>query len=252
MTTETEQIAVITGGAQGLGLATAERFLAKGYQVAIVDRNNVAMEEVEKKYRHKTLLCIDEDLAENSAPERILAQVQEQLGTATILVNNAGIAPKHGGKAWTVTQTSLEEWHEVLNINLTAALLMCKVFIPGMQAQKYGRIVNVSSSAGRTTAVLNGPSYMCSKAGLIALSRHIAQQYGADGITANTVAFGRIVSPLASLWSPELEQSYNQKNPVKRSGRPEEAAAAIDYLSSALSGFTNGAILDVNGGAFMP
>jgi 3-oxoacyl-[acyl-carrier protein] reductase len=245
------RIAVVTGAARGIGLAVAQQFVSDGYRVALVDRDEAEVQKVAAGLPADSVVAFTADLADFTAPERLVRAVDEALGTPTILVNNAGIAPKHNGRAWSVTETTLEEWQQVLDVNLTSAMLMCKAFIPGMQRARFGRVVNVSSTAGRTAAVLNGPAYMCSKAGLLALTRHVAQQYGRDGITANTVALGRVITPLASLWSPEQEEAYNRSNPTGRSGRAEEVAAAVAYLVSDAAGFTNGSIVDVNGGAFM-
>ncbi|MDM0071431.1 SDR family NAD(P)-dependent oxidoreductase [Variovorax sp. J31P207] len=245
------RIAVVTGAARGIGLAVAQRLSADGLRVALVDRDEAELAKVATMLPAARIACVTADLADPEAPRTIAQEVARLLGTPTILVNNAGIAPKHDGRAWSVTETSLEEWQRVMNVNLTSAMLMCQALLPGMQKEGFGRVVNVSSSAGRTAAVLNGPSYMCSKAGMLALSRHVAQHYGKDGITSNTVALGRVITPLALLWTLEQEEAYNKRNPVGRSGRAEEVADAVAYFVGELAGFTNGTVLDINGGAFM-
>ena len=245
------RVAIVTGGASGIGLATVEYLLAAGHRVAAVDRDAEGLARLATHAAGPRLMTVVADLARAEAPAQVASAVAGQLGAVSILVNNAGIAPKHNGRGWNAVEVSLEEWHTVLAINLTAVLLLSKAVIPGMQAQRYGRIVNVSSSAGRTAAFQNGAAYMASKAGLLGLTRHFASAFGRDGITANAVAPGRIVTPLSSQWSAEREALYNQTNPVGRSGTMEEAAAAIGYLASEQAGFTNGAIIDVNGGAFM-
>ena len=190
------------------------------------------------------------DLARAEAPAQVASAVAGQLGAVSILVNNAGIAPKHNGRGWNAVEVSLEEWHTVLAINLTAVLLLSKAVIPACRRSAMAES-STCLHRRRTAAFQNGAAYMASKAGLLGLTRHFASAFGRDGITANAVAPGRIVTPLSSQWSAEREALYNQTNPVGRSGTMEEAAAAIGYLASEQAGFTNGAIIDVNGGAFM-
>lgn len=241
----------MTGAARGIGLAVAERFVADGHWVAMVDRGENELLEAAEQFPPEQVMTVARDLARPESATEVFSAVEARFGTASILVNNAGIAPKHDGRGWTALEITLEEWHAVLAVNLTAALMLSQAFIPGMRAQGFGRIVNVSSSAGRTSAFQNGAAYMVSKAGLLGLTRHLASTFGRDGITANAIAPGRIVTPLSSQWSPERESLYNQSNPVGRSGTVAEAAAAIAYLVDEHAGFTNGAVIDINGGAFM-
>ena len=246
-----QRIAVVTGAAQGLGLAFAQKLVADQFRVVMVDRDPAQLEKAAASLPREQVMTVTADLSDRAAPAAVERAVRERFGIATVLVNNAGIAPKHDGRAWNIVETTLEEWDQVVAVNLTAVMMMCKAFIPGMQQEKYGRIVNVSSTAGRTSGVLNGPSYMATKAGVLGLTRHVAGTFGRDGITANALAPGRIITPLAARWSPEQEAAYNRANPTGRSGVPEEAAAAVAYLVSEAAGFTNGAIIDINGGQFM-
>lgn len=254
MTQQTEKIqriALVTGAARGIGLATTRRLLALGHRVAMIDRDAAELANAATQFPADRTMLVTADLSLPEAAEMIEKEVSSHFGTVSILVNNAGIAPKHDGHAWNVVEITLDEWHSVMAVNLTAALLLCKRFIPGMQKQKFGRIINVSSSAGRTSGFANGPAYMASKAGLLGITRHIAGTFGKDGITANAVAPGRIITPLSMQWTREREEAYNSKCPVRRSGTAEEAAAAIAYLADEASGFTNGAVIDINGGMFM-
>lgn len=246
-----EKTAVVTGAARGIGLATTERLLASGYQVVMVDRHEDALHEAAEQLSSDAVLIVAADLSDENAAAEVQKKTMAYFGPAGVLINNAGIAPKHDGRGWDVTEITLEEWHSVLGVNLTGAMLMCKHFIPEMRKFKYGRIINIASSAGRTAGFINGPAYMCSKSGMLGLTRHIAGAFGKEGITANTVAPGRIITPLSSIWTAEKEASYNEKNPTGRSGTPEEVAEAITYLAGEMAAFTNGAVIDVNGGAFM-
>ncbi len=255
MTTNTQgaiqRVAVVTGAARGIGLAASERLLAAGHRVAMIDRDAASLAEAAARLPADRVMTVTADLGRPEAAGEVATAVAARFGTVGILVNNAGIAPKHDGRGWSAVEVTLEEWHTVLAVNLTAAMLMSQALIPGMQAQRFGRIVNVSSSAGRTAAFQNGVAYMVTKAGILGLTRHLAGTFGRDGITANAIAPGRIVTPLSSQWSVEREALYNKSNPTGRSGTVEETAAAIAYLVDEQAGFTNGAVIDINGGAFM-
>ena len=126
-----------------------------------------------------------------------------------------------------------------------------QLFLPDMKAQGFGRIVSVSSLAGRSKSVVAGPSYMASKAGILGLTRAIATEMAPFGITANCVAPGRILTEMAMQAGEEVNQRYAEQIPVKRLGTPDEVGAAIAFLCAETSGFINGATIDINGGFFM-
>jgi 3-oxoacyl-[acyl-carrier protein] reductase len=129
---------------------------------------------------------------------------------------------------------------------------LSQAFIPGMQKLKWGRIVNVSSLAGRSKSLVAGGSYMASKAGVLGLTRAIAAEMGPFGITANSVAPGRILTEMAMQAGEEVNRRYAEQIPVRRLGTIDEVAAAILYLASEEAGFVNGALIDINGGFYMP
>lgn len=129
---------------------------------------------------------------------------------------------------------------------------LCQLFLPAMRDQGYGRIVNVASLAGRARSIVAGPSYMASKAGVIGLTRAIASEMGPYGITANCVAPGRILTEMAQQAGPEVNQRYAEQIPVRRLGTPEEVGTSIAFLCGPDAGFVNGAIIDINGGFYMP
>jgi 3-oxoacyl-[acyl-carrier protein] reductase len=144
-----------------------------------------------------------------------------------------------------------EEWDTVLAVNLTAVVRLCRLFLPEMQSANYGRIINVASLAGRTRSRVAGPAYVTTKAAVIGLTRSIAGDFGRFGITANCVAPGRIISAMSGPASTPLNQDYLLQIPSAKFGTVDEVAAAIGYLASEAAGFVNGAVLDINGGAFM-
>ena len=251
MTPDPSKIALVTGAARGIGLATAQGFLKRGYRVVAADR--VAVEA--KTYgEHGGAVRVERlDVTDGAAIQSLRARIEEEWGVVSVLVNNAGISPKKAdGSSSGILEIDAAEWEKVISVNLTAVLRMSQAFLPGMQRIKWGRIVNVSSLAGRAKSLVAGGSYMASKAGVLGLTRAIAAEMGPLGITANAVAPGRILTEMAMQAGEEVNRRYAEQIPVHRLGTTEEVAAAILYLASEESGFVNGALIDINGGFYMP
>ena len=245
-----KKIALVTGAAKGIGLATTRALVSAGRFVVMVDRGPINTQALELS--DNQVLAFQGDVTDQDFLARLHEQVNASLGRVSILVNNAGVSPKRAdGRSHGVMDLPLSEWNHVLNVNLTSILLISQLFLKDMQALGFGRIVNVSSQAGRTRSIVAGPSYMASKAGLLGLTRAIASEMGAFGITANCVAPGRILTEMAMQAGAEVNRQYAEQIPVKRIGTPDEVGAAIAFLSAETSGFINGATLDINGGFFM-
>ena len=242
--------ALVTGAAAGIGLATAKHLSRNGFVVVMADRDAQALAAAGTAVGQPSM-TIAIDVAELCAGQEIDSAIRRRFAPVSVLVNNAGIAPKHKGKPADALEVSLEEWALVFAVNLTSPLMMCKQFLPSMIEQGWGRIINLSSLAGRTTAQVNGAAYMTSKAGILGLTRHMAAVYARFGVTSNAVAPGRVRTALAEAAGSQAEINYSQRAPVGRIGRPEEVAAAIAFLASEESGFVNGAVIDVNGGIAM-
>ena len=197
-------------------------------------------------------LALVQDVARPDAGEILDRAVRERWEPVSILVNNAGIpSPRRGGRTAGLLETTVEEWNAVLQVNLSAALGLCRAFIPFMRQQRWGRIVNVSSLAGRSRTYISGVSYMASKAGLLALARSIAGEFGREGVTANCVAPGYIDTAMAKLHGEDKNAEIARNIPLGRAGTPQEVAAAIAFLASEEAGYVSGAVVDVNGGIFM-
>jgi 3-oxoacyl-[acyl-carrier protein] reductase len=253
LNSDPNRIAFVTGAARGIGLAAAQGFARKGYRVVAVDRDlpDAASVAGDSPARNVRAECVD--VTDASAIVALRDSVQREWGAATVLVNNAGVSPKlANGSSAGILEITDEELALVMAVNLTAVLKLSQAFLPGMQQARWGRIVNISSLAGRSKSVVAGGSYMASKAAVIGLTRAIAMEMGPFGITANCVAPGRILTKMAQQAGEEVNRRYAEQIPVRRLGSVEEVAAAILYLASAEAGFVNGAVIDVNGGFFMP
>ena len=246
----TQRIALVTGAAKGIGLATSQKLIAAGCKVVMVDRLPLDLGKLGMS--SENALAFSGDVSDTAFLSRLKEQIEARLGTVSILVNNAGISPKRSdGRSSGILEVTLDEWSKVLLINLTTVMQLSQLFLPGMQAQKFGRIVSLSSLAGRSKSIVAGPSYMASKAGVLGLMRAIASEMGPQGITANCVAPGRILTDMAMQAGEEVNRRYAEQIPVRRLGTAEEVADAITFLCAESSGFINGATIDINGGFFM-
>lgn len=245
-----QRIALVTGAAKGIGLATSQKLIAAGCKVVMVDRLPLDLGKLGISLENA--LAFSGDVSDTAFLSRLKEQIEARLGTVSILVNNAGISPKRSdGRSSGILEVTLDEWSKVLLINLTTVMQLSQLFLPGMQAQKFGRIVSLSSLAGRSKSIVAGPSYMASKAGVLGLMRAIASEMGPYGITANCVAPGRILTDMAMQAGEEVNRRYAEQIPVRRLGTADEVADAITFLCAESSGFINGATIDINGGFFM-
>lgn len=246
-----KRVAVVTGAARGIGLAAARRLCDAGHHVLLVDREAEALARAGEGLPGGGSACLAADLANRGAPEEIRREALERWGTISILINNAAIAPKVAGHSPGLLETNDELWDEVQSVNLRAVFRVCREVLPVMKDAGWGRVVNIASLAGRTRSLIAGPAYMASKAGVLGLTRAIATEFAAFGITANCIAPGRIETRIARQTDERINAGYLAQIPVRRFGAPDEVAAAVCYLAGEDSGFITGAVLDMNGGLFM-
>ncbi|MEA2239477.1 MAG: hypothetical protein QOC81_4201 [Thermoanaerobaculia bacterium] len=240
------RVAIVTGAARGLGRAAAERLYERGASVAVNVRDRVRAEALAQSLGERAL-AVPGDIAAAGVIEEIVWATVERFGRIDILVNNAAFA-----RSTRFPDLSAEEFREALEVNLTAPFLFTKAVLPVMKSQGYGRIVNISSSAGRTVSTLGGAHYTASKAGLLGLTRASAKELGQYGITVNAVCPGMIDTELThENASPELLERLARSYPVPRLGTSLEVADLICFAASEGAGYITGASFDINGGDLM-
>src|SRR5262245_38839532 len=187
-----DRVAIVTGSSDGIGKATALRLAAEGAQVVLNARGAERLQAT----RHEIAACgkpplvVAGDVGRPDTAQRLVEETVGRFGRVDVLVNNAG-----GGIRHSLEEITDEEWDALLDANLKSAFLCCRAVVPGMRARRHGRIVNVSSLAGRNVSRLSGPHYSTAKAGLLGLTRHLAHDLGSSGITVNAVAPGPTIVP---------------------------------------------------------
>src|SRR5438309_3859197 len=240
------RVVIVTGAWRGLGRAAAERFHERGASVAVNVRDRTRAEEVAVSIGHRAL-AVPGDVAANAVADEIVRATMERFGRLDIVVNNAALA-----RSTRFPDLTLDEWRAALEVNMTAPFLLTRAALPTMQAQNYGRIINISSSAGRMVSTLGGAHYTASKAGLLGFTRAAAMELGKFGITVNAVCPGMIDTELTREHaSDELLERLAATYPVPRLGTAPEVADLICFAASEAAGYITGASLDINGGDLM-
>lgn len=237
--------AVITGGARGIGLAIAQRFSAAGAKIAIADLDadatNAAVEQLQSSGAD-ALACVL-DITDENQVEAMTQSVVEKFGSYDILVCSAGIVGRNAF-AW---ETSVDEWRQVLDINLTGLWLCNRAALGPMRQANYGRIVNIASIAGKEGNPKLGP-YSASKAGVIGMTKSLAKEVADSEIRIHSVAPAVIHTPMLDQVNQETIDYMVSKIPVGRTGRPDEVAALVHYLASEDCSFSTGSCHDISGG----
>ncbi|PYT15459.1 MAG: hypothetical protein DMF51_06725 [Acidobacteria bacterium] len=242
----TGRVAMITGAWRGLGRNAAARLHERGAAVAVNVREEDRANEVASTLGPRAL-AVPGDITDPRVPTEIVSRTLDRFGRIDILVNNAAHA-----RPTRFEQLDAEEWRLALETNMTAPFLLMRAALPAMKAQNYGRIINVSSSAGRTVSTLGGAHYTASKAGLLGLTRAAAKELGRFGITVNAICPGMIDTELTrENASPELLNRLAASYPVPRLGTPLEVSDLICFVASEASGYITGASFDINGGDLM-
>ncbi|WP_398307740.1 SDR family NAD(P)-dependent oxidoreductase [Zoogloea sp.] len=243
------QVALVTGAAQGLGNIIARRLHAAGYKLVLTDRTEdmARTAAAQLDASGDTVLPLALDVMQKAAFEAALAAVRERWGGLHVAVNNAAITP-----TTPVMQITPEEFDTVLAINLRGTFLGCQVFGAAMGAAGYGRLINVASLAGQNGGTASGAHYAASKGAILTLTKIFARELAASGVTVNAIAPGPMELPsVRAAVPPERLEKLIEMIPVKRLGNPEFVASLVVQLASAEADFATGAAWDVNGGIFM-
>jgi NAD(P)-dependent dehydrogenase (short-subunit alcohol dehydrogenase family) len=243
MTKTTEKVALVTGAARGIGLATARRFLADGWRVALLDIDGDNLKRtVSALSAPDTTLAITADVSQPDQVERAYAELTARFGRLDALVNNAGIAI-----FGPILDTKFDDWQRVLAVNLNGPFLMTQAAVPLLR-ERGGAVVNITSISGLRASTLR-VAYGTSKAGLAHLTKQQAVELAALGIRVNAIAPGPVDTAMAkAVHTPEIRADYHDHMPLNRYGLEEELAEAIFFLASERASYVTGQVLCVDGG----
>lgn len=242
-----EQVAVVTGGARGIGKAIADALARKGVNLVIAD---ISLEQAKdtsaelEKLGVKTM-PVKLDVSKSDEVIKIFEDISKEFGKINILINNAGIT-----RDGLIMRMKEEDWDTVININLKSVFLCSKEAIKVMAKQRYGRIINIAS----VVAFMGNPgqaNYSASKAGIVGLTKTTAKEYASRGITANAVAPGFITTAMTDALPENVKDEMKRAIPLGRFGTPEDVANAVVFLASPEAGYITGQVIHVNGGMYV-
>jgi 3-oxoacyl-[acyl-carrier protein] reductase len=238
--------AIVTGAGQGMGRAISQALADLGAQVVVNDLDEEAAQETVKKIRtnrHRAA-AFQTDVTDAPGVQAMVDWTADTFGGVHILVNNAGVL-----YSTSVAETDEEEWDRVIAVNLKGPFLCSKAVLPHMRPSGWGRIINISSTAGKSVSTIGGAHYTASKAGVLGFTRHLAKEVASDGITVNAVCPGLIDTEMVrETIDKETTRAYADSFPVSRLGKPEEVADLVAFLASEKAAYITGASLDINGG----
>ena len=239
------RIALVTGGAKGIGAECAKTFAKEGAKVVIVDLDekqgvNTAA-EISKEYNPCTFVKID--VSNENEVTDLFAKINEMYGRLDILLNVAGICSTN-----TIFIETMKGWDKMMDINLKGSFLVMREAFKMMQPQKYGKVISLSSISGQVGGIRTSPAYAASKAGILSVTKSFAKLGATDNITVNAIAPGIIDTQMTQ--APDFHYSVDEV-PMKRVGQPGEVADVALFLASDLSSYVTGQCINVNGGMYM-
>lgn len=241
------RIAFVTGASRGIGRACALALAAAGARVALAARNREKLEEVAAQIRgtSREAFVVEMDLASDDSIKNAFALTAKEFGRIDILVNNAGIT-----RDTLALRMKKEDWSVVLDTNLTGSFRAIQQVLHPMMRERWGRIINITSVVGQAGNA-GQANYAAAKAGLIGLTKSLAQEMASRNVTVNAVAPGFIETDMTSGLSAEIKTKVLEAIPMRRMGTAEEIAAAVRFLASEQAGYITGHVLSVNGGMYM-
>ncbi len=237
------RVAVVTGGAQGFGLAITERFIQSGAKVVIWDIDENEAKKALEKVNSKNLSYQIVDVSDFNKINKKLIEIESLHGKIDIFINNAGVA----GMNTTVAEYPIEEWNKVINLNLNAVFYCCKAVVPFMEKNNYGRIVNIASIAGKEGNP-NASAYSTSKAGVIGLTKSLGKELAQKNIAVNCVTPAAAKTRIFDQMTEEHINYMLSKIPRNKFAKVEELASLVTWLSSEENSFSTAAVFDLSGG----
>jgi 3-oxoacyl-[acyl-carrier protein] reductase len=245
------RIAVITGGASGIGKATADILSKEGAQVLIADKNLKSAKKVAEElnpYSQFNLKAYKIDVVSRRQIDNYVTTVINEFKKIDILVHCAGLLDI---KKINFLELQEEDWNKIINVNLNGTFLVCQRIMKEMVKKRYGRIITLGSLAGSIGSLVAGANYSASKAGIFGLTKAMAKFGASYNITANCVSPGIIETNMTKNWDDAIKKELAKSIPLKRFGKAEEVASAIAYLASSEASFITGITFNINGGLFM-
>jgi len=237
------KVAIVTGGAQGFGFAITEKFLASGAKVIIWDIDEKEAKDALKKLNNNNCSYQKVDVSNFNEIEKTLKQIESSHGKIDVFINNAGIT----GMNATIADYPTDEWEKVINLNLNAVFYCCKAVVPYMIKQNYGRIVNISSIAGKEGNP-NAGAYSTSKAGVIGLTKSLGKELAQKNIAVNCVTPAAAKTRIFDQMTKEHIEYMLSKIPRNKFAKVEELASLVTWLSSEENSFSTAAVFDLSGG----
>ena len=237
-----QRVAIVTGAARGIGAAVARQLAIDGFRVAVADVNLDAAQAAAGEIGERAV-AVRLDVTDPESWRAAVDEVTQRLGPITALVNNAGIAGR-SAPAW---ELSIEEWQQVIAIDLSGVFYGCRTVLPGMMEAGYGRIVNIASIAGKEGNP-NASPYSAAKAGVIGLTKSLAKEGATKGVLVNAVTPAVIATPILEQVSQAHIDYMTSRIPMGRVGQPEEVANLVSFLCSDRISFSTGAVFDISGG----
>jgi len=241
----TKQIALITGASRGIGRAIAERLADDGFFVIGTATSDAGADSI-STYLGENGKGMKLDVSDSESVSAAIKTINDDFGTPTILVNNAGITRDN-----LLMRMKDDEWDDIINTNLTSVFRMSKAVLRGMMKVKTGRIINISSVVG-STGNAGQANYAAAKAGMIGFTKSMAKEVGSRNITVNTVAPGFIDTDMTRELNDDVKNALLTSIPLSRLGEAKEIAHAVAFLASSGASYITGETLHVNGGMFMP